>query len=47
MTKMEYEDAEKIYNNWYGEVTYYDDYYNEDETAKSISFYQHRWNMVI
>ena len=35
MTKMESEDAEQIYNDWYGEVTYHDDFYDEDETAKA------------
>lgn len=35
MTKMASESADQIYNDWYGEVTYKDDFSQEEETAKA------------
>ena len=35
MTKMESESADQLYNDWYGEVTYIDEFSEEEETAKA------------
>jgi hypothetical protein len=35
MTKLESEPADQIYNDWYGEITYIDEYDNEEEEAKT------------